>query len=121
MEATIEISGLLKRFDATVALAGMGLTVARPGGVDGLAGPGGADKSAAIRVIPGLDAADAGGALTCGRPYAILGHPLSHVGSLEASARQAGRSGRGRLPRLAHGEGLNARRAGGPPPPKVPS
>ena len=60
-----------------------------------------------------------GGALICGRPFARLGHPLSHAGSLlDASALQPGRS---HLLRLAHSQRLNARRVDGTPLPTVPS
>lgn len=113
MEATREISGLLKRFAATVALDGMSFTVA-PGEVTGFAGPNCAGKSTTTPVILGLGAADAGSALICGRPYASLGHPLSDVGSLPgASALQPGRSGSSHLLWLARSEGLNARRIDG--------
>ena len=121
MEATSQISGLRKRFVAAVAPDGMSFTVA-PGEVTGFAGPNGAGKSTTMPVILGLDAADAGSALIGGRPYASLGHPLSHVGSLrDASALQPGRGGRSHLLWPAHSVGLNARRAGGIPLPAVPS
>src|SRR5215467_12908000 len=104
MGATSEISGLRRRFDATVALDGMSFTVA-PGNVSGFTGPNGAGKSPAMQVIFGLDAADAGRALICGRPYARLRHLLSHVGSLlDASALLPGRSGRNHLLWLAHSQ-----------------
>ena len=121
MEATIEVSGLRKRFGSTLALDGMSFTV-RPGQVTGFVGPNGAGKSTTMPVILGLDAADAGSALICGRSYASLGDPLSHVGSLlDASALQLGRSGHSHLLWLAHSEGLNARRVDGTPLPTVPS
>jgi ABC-2 type transport system ATP-binding protein len=72
MEATSQISGLRRRSGATVALDGMSFTVA-PGEVTGFAGPSGAGKSTTMRGILGLDAADAGSALICGRPYASRG------------------------------------------------
>jgi ABC-2 type transport system ATP-binding protein len=52
MEAISEISGLRRRFDATVALGGMSFTVA-PGDVTGFAGPNGAGKATTMRVILG--------------------------------------------------------------------
>jgi ABC-2 type transport system ATP-binding protein len=58
MEATSEISGLRRRFDATVALDGMSFTVA-PGDVTGFTGPNGAGKSTTMRVILGLTLATA--------------------------------------------------------------
>ena len=80
-DATIVVSGLRKRFGPTTALDGMSFTV-RPGQVTGFVGPNGAGKSTTMRVILGLDAADAGTALVGGRPYRTLRRPLSHVGSL---------------------------------------
>ncbi len=110
MEATIEVSGLRKRFGSTLALDGMSFTV-RPGQVTGFVGPNGAGKSTTMRVIVGLDAADAGQALIGGHPYASLRHPLSHVGSLlDAGALQPSRSARNHLLWLAHSQGLRASR-----------
>ena len=110
MEATIEVSGLRKRFGPVLALDGMSFTV-RPGQVTGFVGPNGAGKSTTMRVILGLDAPDAGTALVGGRPYASLRHPLSHVGSLlDAAALQPSRSARNHLLWLAHSQGLTARR-----------
>ncbi len=111
MEATIEVAGLRKRFGPTVALDGMSFAVA-PGQVTGFVGPNGAGKSTTMRVILGLDAADAGTALVGGRPYRSLARPLTRVGSLlDASALQPGRTGRNHLLWLAHSQGLSAARA----------
>jgi ABC-2 type transport system ATP-binding protein len=110
MEATIEVTGLRKRFGPTVALDGMTFTVP-PGQVTGFVGPNGAGKSTTMRVILGLDAADEGSALIGGQPYASLRHPLSHVGALlDASALQPSRRARNHLLWLAHSQGLTARR-----------
>src|SRR6266516_1659916 len=110
MEATIEVTGLRKRFGPTLALDGMSFTV-MPGQVTGFVGPNGAGKSTTMRVILGLDAADAGSALVGGRPYRSLRHPLTHVGSLlDAAALQPSRTGRNHLLWLAHSQGLSARR-----------
>ena len=110
MEATIEVSGLRKRFGPTLALDGMSFTV-RPGQVTGFVGPNGAGKSTTMRVILGLDAADEGSALIGGRPYRSLRHPLSQVGALlDAGALQPSRSARNHLLWLAHSQGLGARR-----------
>jgi ABC-2 type transport system ATP-binding protein len=111
MEATIEVTGLHKRFGPAVALDGMSFTVL-PGEVTGFVGPNGAGKSTTMRVILGLDAADAGSALVGGQPYRSLRHPLSHVGALlDAAAVQPGRSARNHLLWLAHSQGLTAKRA----------
>jgi len=110
MEATIEVSGLRKKFGPTLALDGMSFTV-QPGQVTGFVGPNGAGKSTTMRVILGLDAADAGTALVGGRPYASPRHPLRHVGSLlDAAALQPSRSARNHLLWLAHSQGLSAHR-----------
>jgi ABC-2 type transport system ATP-binding protein len=110
MEATIEVSGLRKRFGPTLALDGMSFTVG-PGQVTGFVGPNGAGKSTTMRVILGLDAADKGSALIGGRPYRSLRHPLSRVGSLlDAAALQPSRSARNHLLWLAHSQGLGAKR-----------
>jgi ABC-2 type transport system ATP-binding protein len=109
-EATIEVSGLRKRFGPTIALDRMSFTV-RPGQVTGFVGPNGAGKSTTMRVILGLDAADQGRALIGGRPYRSLRRPLCHVGALlDAAALQPSRSARNHLLWLAHSQGLGARR-----------
>ncbi len=111
MNATIEVTGVRKRFGPAMALDGLSFTVT-PGHVTGFAGPNGAGKSTTMRVILGLDAADEGTALVSGRPYRSLRHPLGHLGSLlDASALHPARSGRNHLLWLAHSQGLPARRA----------
>jgi ABC-2 type transport system ATP-binding protein len=110
MQATIEVTGLRKRFGQTLALDGLSFTVS-PGSVTGFVGPNGAGKSTTMRVILGLDAADEGSALIAGHTYHSLRHPLKHVGSLlDAAALQPSRSGRNHLLWLAHSQGLTARR-----------
>jgi len=110
MEATIEVTGLGKRFGSVLAPDGMTFMVV-PGQVTGFVGPNGAGKSTTMRVILGLDAADAGTALIGGRPYASLRHPLSCLGSLlDAAALQPSRSARNHLLWLAHSQGLGAER-----------
>jgi ABC-2 type transport system ATP-binding protein len=110
MEATIDVTGLRKRFGPTTALDGMTFSVG-PGQLTGFVGPNGAGKSTTLRVILGLDAADAGTALVGGQPYRSLRRPLTHVGALlDAGALQPGRSARHHLLWLAHSQGLGARR-----------
>jgi ABC-type branched-subunit amino acid transport system ATPase component len=65
-DATIEVTGLRKRFGAVLALDGMSFSV-RPGEVTGFIGPNGAGKSTTMRVILGLDAVEAGSALVGGQ------------------------------------------------------
>jgi len=110
MEATIEVSGLRKRFGPALALDGMTFTV-NPGQVTGFVGPNGAGKSTTMRVILGLDAPDEGAATVNDRPYHQLKHPLRHVGALlDAGALQPGRKARNHLLWLAHSQGLGAKR-----------
>jgi ABC-2 type transport system ATP-binding protein len=97
MEATIEVTGLRKRFGRVQALNGMTFTV-EPGHVTGFVGPNGAGKSTTMRVILGLDRPDAGTALVSGRPYRAYREPLSQVGSLlDAAAVQPSRTARNHL------------------------
>src|SRR5712691_12868091 len=104
----IEARGLTKRYGGTVAVDGMSFTVP-PGQVTGFVGPNGAGKSTTMRVILGLDAADAGTALIGGKPYRSLRQPLSHVGSLlDAAALQPSRTARNHLLWLAHSQGFPA-------------
>jgi ABC-2 type transport system ATP-binding protein len=110
MEATIEVSGLRKRFGPTLALDGMSFTV-QPGQVTGFVGPNGAGKSTTMRIVLGLDAPDAGTALIGGRRYQSLRRPLTGVGALlDAAALQPSRSARNHLLWLAHSQGLTASR-----------
>ncbi|HXB48777.1 MAG TPA: ATP-binding cassette domain-containing protein [Streptosporangiaceae bacterium] len=110
MEATIEVTGLRKRFGTTLALDGMSFIV-QPGQVTGFVGPNGAGKSTTMRVILGLDAPDQGSAHISGQPYPKLRRPLSHIGAmLDAAALQPGRTARNHLLWLAHSQGLSGRR-----------
>jgi ABC-2 type transport system ATP-binding protein len=109
-DATIEVTGLRKRFGPTLALDGMTFTVT-PGRVTGFVGPNGAGKSTTIRIVLGLDAPDEGSALVCGQRYQHLRHPLSYVGALvDAAALQPSRSARNHLLWMAHSQGMTARR-----------
>jgi ABC-2 type transport system ATP-binding protein len=110
MQATIEVSGLRKRFGPTLALDGMSFTV-QSGQVTGFVGPNGAGKSTTMRVILGLDAPDAGTALIGGQRYASIRRPMLRIGSLlDAGALQPSRSARNHLLWLAHSQGLGTRR-----------
>jgi ABC-2 type transport system ATP-binding protein len=110
MHASIEVTGLRKRYGATLALDGMTFAV-RPGQVTGFVGPNGAGKSTTMRVILGLDYADAGTALVGGHPYRELRRPLNHVGALlDAGALHPARTARNHLLWLAHSQGIGGRR-----------
>jgi ABC-2 type transport system ATP-binding protein len=110
VEATIEVTGLRKRFGSALALDGMSFAV-QPGQVTGFVGPNGAGKSTTMRVILGLDAPDEGRALVGGRPYQSLPYPMRYLGSLlDASALQPSRSAYGHLLWLAFSQGLSSTR-----------
>ena len=112
MDPTIEVAGLRKRYGATVAVDDLTFTV-RPGQVTGFVGPNGAGKSTTMRIVLGLDAADAGTALIGGRPYRSLTAPLTEVGALlDAEAIHPGRRAKDHLLWMAQSNGLPARRVG---------
>ena len=69
MNGGFEMRGIEKRFDATVALAGVALVVAR-GEVCGLVGENGAGKSTLMAILSGAIEADAGEMFLDGQPYA---------------------------------------------------
>src|SRR5687767_15231784 len=65
----LEMRGIEKRFDATIALAGVDLAAA-PGEVCGLVGENGAGKSTLMAILSGALEADAGEMRLDDRPYA---------------------------------------------------
>jgi ABC-2 type transport system ATP-binding protein len=106
----IEAAGLTKRYGATAAVSGLSFTVP-PGQVTGFLGPNGAGKSTTMRLILGLDAADAGSVTVNGRPYARYRRPLFQAGALlEAKAFHPGRSARNHLLCLAASNGISRSR-----------
>jgi ABC-2 type transport system ATP-binding protein len=112
MNTSIEVRDLRKRYGTTTAVDGLSFTVA-PGEVTGFVGPNGAGKSTTMRVILGLDAADAGHAHVGGRPYRALRRPLTEVGALlDAEAVHPGRRAKDHLLWMAHSNGIPARRVG---------
>ena len=72
MSGGLEMRGIEKRFDATVALAGVDLAVA-PGEVCGLIGENGAGKSTLMAILSGAIEPDAGEMRFDGQPYAPHG------------------------------------------------
>jgi len=64
----LELDGLVRRFDTTIALDGLGFTVPS-GEVFGFLGPNGAGKSTAMRAILQLTALDGGEVRWNERPY----------------------------------------------------
>jgi ABC-2 type transport system ATP-binding protein len=106
----IEATGLVKRYGAKTAVAGIGFQV-RPGIVTGFLGPNGAGKSTTMRMIVGLDAPTAGSVTVNGRQYREHRAPLHEVGALlEAKAAHKGRTARNHLRVLAATQGIPDRR-----------
>ncbi|WP_345479683.1 ABC transporter ATP-binding protein [Amnibacterium soli] len=106
----IEATGLVKRYGARTAVAGIDFRV-RPGVVTGFLGPNGAGKSTTMRMIVGLDAPTAGSVVVNGRRYRDHGAPLHEVGALlEARAAHRGRTARNHLRVLAATHGIPDRR-----------
>ena len=80
---------------------------ARPGRVTGFLGPNGAGKSSTLRILLGLDRADAGAALVAGRPFARWRRPLTVVGALlDGGGAHRSRTGRAHLRWVAASNGL---------------
>lgn len=101
MRPVIQVRQLTKRYSATVAVDQLSFDV-RPGVVTGFLGPNGSGKSTTMRLILGLDRADAGQARVGGRAYRDLRWPLREVGSmLEARSFHPGRPARAHLAALA--------------------
>ncbi|MBC9713055.1 ATP-binding cassette domain-containing protein [Streptomyces sp. TRM66268-LWL] len=110
IDGTVQVRGLRKRFGSVTALDGLSFTVT-PGQVTGFVGPNGAGKSTTMRIMLGLDSADAGEALIGGRAYHALRTPLHEVGAmLDASAVHPSRRGRDHLLWLAHSHRIPVRR-----------
>jgi ABC-2 type transport system ATP-binding protein len=83
----------------------------RPGEVTGFVGPNGSGKSTTMRLILGLDRADAGTAFVGGRPYRSLRRPLLELGALlDAAAAHPGRRARDHLRWIAQSNRLPTRR-----------
>jgi ABC-2 type transport system ATP-binding protein len=106
----IEVRDLTKRYGATLAVDALSFGV-RPGVVTGFLGPNGSGKSTTMRLILGLDRADAGQVRIGGRSYRDLRWPLREVGALlEAKAFHPGRSARDHLAALAASNAIARRR-----------
>ncbi|HET8604157.1 MAG TPA: ATP-binding cassette domain-containing protein [Marmoricola sp.] len=106
----IEVSGLTKAFGPVRAVDGLDFSV-RPGTVTGFVGPNGAGKTTTLRILLGLETADAGTALVDGRRYPSIPRPAGVVGAaLELSGFHPGRSGRDHLRVLAPQAGVPDRR-----------
>jgi ABC-2 type transport system ATP-binding protein len=108
----IEVRGLTKRYGDKVAVSDPSFGI-EPGKVTGFLGPNGAGKTTTMRLILGLDYADAGTVTVDGRKYIDLANPMREVGALlDAKAVHGGRSAYNHLLCLAQTNNLPARRVG---------
>ncbi|ADB31194.1 ABC transporter related protein [Kribbella flavida DSM 17836] len=102
----IEIANLTKHHRGTTAVRDVSFQ-AVPGRVTGFLGPNGAGKSSTLRILLGLDRADAGSATIGGRAYRDLRSPLRTVGALlEGSGAHRSRTARAHLEWVALSNGL---------------
>ncbi|HEY3477968.1 MAG TPA: ABC transporter ATP-binding protein [Streptomyces sp.] len=74
-EPAVEVTGLVKRYGAKTAVAGLDLTVAR-GGVTAVLGPNGAGKTTTVEVCEGYRRADGGAVRVLGLDPAVRGAEL---------------------------------------------
>ena len=110
MAHAIEVSGLTKRFGATLAVDDLSFSVAA-GRVVGFLGPNGAGKTTTLRALLGLVHPTSGSVAIEGRPYAALPDPTGTVGAmLDGAALHPGRSGRNHLRTLAAASGIGRAR-----------
>ena len=72
MSAIVRTDGLVKRYDGTIAVAGIELAV-QPGEIFGLVGPNGAGKTTTLRILATLLQPSAGTAEIAG--YSVTRHP----------------------------------------------
>jgi ABC-2 type transport system ATP-binding protein len=106
----IRVQGLTKHYGSTTAVDGLTFTV-EPGRITGFLGPNGAGKSTTMRLILGLDRADAGVALVDGQPYWSLFSPICTLGALlETRSMHPGRSGYNHLLWIAQTHGISTAR-----------
>ena len=108
----IEVRGLTKRYGEKVAVNDLTFGI-EPGKVTGFLGPNGAGKTTTMRLILGLDYADAGTITVDGRDYHDLAYPMREEGALlDAKAVHGGRSAYNHLLCLAQTNNLPTRRVG---------
>jgi ABC-2 type transport system ATP-binding protein len=106
MAQAIEVTGLTKRFGATLAVDDVSFAVAA-GRVVGFLGPNGAGKTTTLRALLGLIHPTAGAVTIEGRAYAELEDPLRTVGALlDGGLLHPGRNGRNHLRTLARTAGI---------------
>ena len=108
----IEVRGLTKRYGDKVAVNDLSFGI-EPGKVTGFLGPNGAGKTTTMRLILGLDYADAGSVTVDGKRYHDLASPMREVGALlDAKAVHGGRSAYNHLLCLAQTNNLPKQRVG---------
>lgn len=84
---------------------------ARPGRVTAFLGANGAGKSSTLRILLGLDRADAGHALIHGRPYRDLRDPMRTVGAmLDGAGAHRSRTAQAHLGWISTAAGIPRRR-----------
>jgi ABC-2 type transport system ATP-binding protein len=106
----ITLRHVTKKYGKRAAVDDLTVDV-HPGRVTGFLGPNGAGKSTTMRILLGLDRADAGEALINGVRYAELRWPLREVGAvLDARSAHPGRTARAHLLSLAHSSRIPLRR-----------
>jgi ABC-2 type transport system ATP-binding protein len=106
----ITVEAVTKRYGSFTAVDDVTFT-AHPGRVTGFLGPNGAGKSTTMRVLVGLTPSTSGTSHVLGRRFADLPNPGREVGVLlDASAQQAGRTGREVLMLATQVMGLPKRR-----------
>lgn len=108
----IEINAVTKKYGSKTAVEEVSFTAA-PGRVTGFLGPNGAGKSSTLRILLGLDRANAGTALIDGKPYASLRQPLRTVGAmLDGASAIPERRGIDHLRWIAQSNRIPSRRIG---------
>ena len=106
----IQISHLVKRRGARTVVDDVSFE-ALPGRVTGFLGPNGAGKSSTLRILLGLDRANAGTALIDGVPYRSIRRPLWRVGAmLDGAGANTGRTARAHLTWVAQSNAIPTRR-----------
>jgi ABC-2 type transport system ATP-binding protein len=109
-QSVIEVLGLTKRYGSLLAVDDLTFQV-RPGYITGFVGPNGSGKSTTMRLLLGLDRADAGDVRVSGRRYCELRWPLREVGALlEGRPFHSARSGRDHLLSLAAANAIDRSR-----------
>ncbi|MBX3312423.1 MAG: ATP-binding cassette domain-containing protein [Microbacteriaceae bacterium] len=96
-EVTLELQGVSKKFESTLAVNDLSFSV-HPGKITGFLGPNGAGKTTTLRILLGLVSQDSGRALVNGQSYRELENPANLVGaSLDSNSFHPARTGKDTL------------------------